>query len=97
MMILTTILDVATAVVRLVEAEGRVLRRAVMRTGWALVFVALAACSLLAATGFMLAALYQYLSMEVSAPVASLIVALAALVVALVFAGIARVRAASSD
>ena len=36
MMLLTTLVDIATTVLRLVEAEGRVLRRAVMNIGWAL-------------------------------------------------------------
>lgn len=97
MMILTTILDVATAAVRLLEAEGRVLKRAIMRTGWALAFVALAALFIVAAAGFVLAALYQYLAPQLPQPVASLLVALAALLFALLFAAIARWRVADRD
>jgi hypothetical protein len=36
---LTTLLDVATAFLRLLEAEGRMLKRAVMKAGWALAFI----------------------------------------------------------
>jgi len=42
MKILTTILDVATVFLRLLEAEGRILKRAVMKVGWALAFVGVA-------------------------------------------------------
>lgn len=92
MMILTTLLDIATALLRLLEAEGRILKRAAMNVGWALAFVGVAALLLLAAAGFFLAGIYQYLAAQMSPPAASLLVSLLAFVFALIFAGVAKWR-----
>ena len=93
MKILTTILDIATVFLRLLEAEGRILRRAVMRLGWALTFMALASLLLLAAAGFFLLGIYQYLAAQMSPGSASLLLSLLALALALIIAGIATWRA----
>lgn len=90
MKILTTILDVATVFLRLLEAEGRILKRAVMKVGWALAFVGVASLLVLAAAGFFLSGMYQYLAAQMSPAAASLLVSLLAFVLALIFAGIAK-------
>ncbi len=90
MKILTTILDVATVFLRLLEAEGRILKRAVMKVGWALAFVGVASLLVLAAAGSFLAGMYQYLAAQMSPAAASLLVSLLAFILALIFAGIAK-------
>mgnify|MGYP001568587576 FL=1 len=94
MKILTTLLDIATAFLHLLEAEGRILKRAVMKVGWALAFVGVAFLLVLAAAGFFLAGMYQYLAAQMSPADASLLVSLMAFVLALIFAGIAKWRTA---
>lgn len=90
MKILTTLLDIGTAFLRLLEAEGRILRRAVMNVGWALACVGIASLLVLTAAGFFLAGIYQYLAAHLSPAAASLLVSLLALVLALIFVGIAK-------
>lgn len=90
MKILTTFIDIATAFLHLLEAEGRILKRAVMKVGWALAFVGVAFLLILAAAGFFLAGMYQYLAAQMSPAAASLLVSLLAFVLALIFAGIAK-------
>jgi hypothetical protein len=88
MKILTIILDIATGMLRLLEAEGRILRRSIMRVGWAIAFMAIASVLVLAAAGFLLVGIYQYLAAQLSPAAASLLVSLPALVLAVIFAGI---------
>jgi len=90
MKILSTLLDIATTVQRLLEAEGRVLRKAVMNVGWALACVGAAVILALVAAGFFLAGIYQFLAAQLSPPAASLLAALAAVVLAVVFAFMAK-------
>jgi hypothetical protein len=90
--IITTILDIITALLHILEAEGRMLRRSVMRLGWALAFMVVASLLVLAAAAFSLLALYQYVSTQTSPVVASLAVSFLALVLALFFAGLAKSR-----
>ncbi len=92
MKLLTTLLDIATAFLHVLEAEGRILKRAVMKVGWALAFVGVVSLLVLAAAGFFLAGIYQYLAAQMSPAAASLIVSLLASVLALIFAGIAKWR-----
>ena len=92
MKILTTLLDIATAFLRLLEAEGKILKRAVMNVGWALAFVGVAAILVLTAAGFFLTGIYQYLAAQMSTAAASLLVSLLAFLLALIFAGIAEWR-----
>ncbi len=92
MKIITTILDIITALLHVLEAEGRMLRRSVMRLGWALAFMVVASLLALAAAGFFLLALYQYFAAQMSPVVASLVVSFLALVLALLFAGLAKSR-----
>lgn len=94
MKILTTLLDIATFLLRLLETEGRILKRAVMNVGWALAFVAVASLLVLASAGFFLAGIYQYLAVKMSPAAASLLVSLLAFVLALIFAGMAKQRTA---
>ena len=94
MKILTTLLDIATVFLRLLEAEGRILKRAVMNVGWALAFVGIASLLVLVAAGFLLAGIYQYLAALMSPAAASILVSLPALVLALIFVGIAKWRIA---
>jgi hypothetical protein len=93
MKIITAILDIATAFLRLLEGEGRILRRAVMRLGWAVAFIAVAFLLVLAAAGFLLFGIYQYFTSQMSPAAAALLVSLSAFVLALIFAGIAKWRA----
>jgi len=88
MKILTTLLDIAATFLRLLEAEGRILRRSIMRVGWAIAFIAIASLLVLAAAGFFLVGIYQYLAAQMSSGAASLLVSLPALVLALIFARI---------
>jgi membrane protein YdbS with pleckstrin-like domain len=88
--ILTTILDIVTAFLHLLEREGRNLRRSMMRLGWAVAFIAIASLLVLAAAGFFLLGIYQYLASQTSPSAASLLVALLAFVLALIFAAIAK-------
>ncbi|OGW39723.1 MAG: hypothetical protein A2010_10405 [Nitrospirae bacterium GWD2_57_9] len=92
--ILTTLLDIATAFLRLLEAEGRILKRAVMNAGWALACIGVASLLVLAAAGFFLTGVYQYLAAQLSPAAASLLVSLLAFLLALIFAGIAKWRTA---
>jgi hypothetical protein len=94
MKILTALLDIGTTLLRLLEAEGRVLKRAVMNIGWALACVGVASLLILSAAGFFLAGIYQYLGEHMSPSAASLLVSLLAFVLALIFAGIAKWRTA---
>jgi len=97
MKILTMLLDIGTAFLRLVEAEGRMLKRAVMNTAWALACVGAAFFLVLVAALFFLAGIYQYLAAETSPAAASLIVSLLAFVLALIFAGVAKRRTADPE
>jgi hypothetical protein len=90
MKILSTLLDIAMSFLRLLQAEGRVLRRAVMETAWALAFVGITSLLVLAASGFLLAGIYQYLATQMSPAAASILVTFPALVLALIFAGIVK-------
>ena len=92
MKILTTLLDIVTVFLRLLEAEGKILKKAVMNVGWALAFVGVASLLVLAAAGFFLSGVYQYLAAQMSPAAASLLVSLLAFVLALIFAGIAKWR-----
>ncbi len=92
MKIITTVLDIITALLHVLEVEGRILRRSVMRLGWALAFMVVASLLVLAAAGFSLLALYQYVAAQTTPVVASLAVSFLALVLALLFAGLAKSR-----
>jgi hypothetical protein len=92
MNILTSILDIAASILRVLEAEGRLLKRAVMNVAWALAFMAVAALLTLTAAGFLLASIYQYLAALMPPWAASFVVSLFALALALVFAVIAKRR-----
>jgi hypothetical protein len=94
--LLTTLLDISTALLRVLEAEGRILERAVMNAGWALAFVGVASLLILTAAGFFLAGIYQYLAAQMSPAAASLLVSLLAFVLAVIFAGIAKWRTATN-
>lgn len=92
MKIITTILDIVTAFLHVLEGEGRILRRSVMRLGWAVAFIAIASLLVLAAAGFFLLGIYQYLASQMSPVAAALLVALLTFVLALIFASIAKWR-----
>jgi hypothetical protein len=89
MTVLTTLLDVLATFLRLVEAEGRAVKRAAMNVGWALAFVAVASMLILAAAGLLLVSLHQFLATRLSPSAASLLVALLAFALAGGFAAIA--------
>ena len=90
MKIITTILDIVTAFLHVLEGEGRILRRSVMRLGWALVGIVIASLLVLTAAGFLLLGIYQYLTSQVSPAAAALLVSLLAFVLALIVAGFAK-------
>jgi hypothetical protein len=90
MKILTTLLDIAMDFLRLLQAEGRMLRRAVMNAAWVLAFIGIASLLVLAASGFLLAGIYQYLAAQMSSAAASILVTFPALVLALIFASIVK-------
>ncbi len=90
MKIITTILDIVTAFLHVLEGEGRILRRSVMRLGWALVGIVIASLLVLTAAGFLLLGVYQYLTLQVSPAAAALLVSLLAFVLALIVAGLAK-------
>jgi hypothetical protein len=76
----TTLSDFIIALLDLMEAEGRVLRHSVTRTGGALALIGVAAALLLGALLLMLWSLYQFLEPRVGASAASLFTGLAMLV-----------------
>jgi hypothetical protein len=90
MKILTTLLDIATSFLNLLEAEGRMLKRSVMGVVWAIAFVGVASLLFLVASCFLLVGIYQYLVALTSPAAASLLAAFPALVLALIFASIAK-------
>ena len=90
MKIITTILDIVTAFLHVLEGEGRILRRSVMRLGWALVGIVIASLLVLTAAGFLLLGIYQYLTLQVSPAAAALLVSLLAFVLALIVASLAK-------
>jgi Na+-transporting NADH:ubiquinone oxidoreductase subunit NqrD len=90
--IITTILDIVTAFLRLLEGEGRNLRRSVMRMVWAVACIAMASLLILAAAGFLLLGIYQYLASQMSPAAAAFLVSLLTFLLALIFAGIAKRR-----
>jgi hypothetical protein len=92
--ILEKLFDIANAFLGLLEAEGRVLRRAVMNTGWALACIGISSVLVLAAAGFFLAGSYQYLAAQMSPAAAAFLLSLLAAVLALIFAGLAKRRTA---
>jgi hypothetical protein len=61
-----------------------------MRLGWAVAFIAMASLLVLAAAGFLLLGIYQYLASQASPAVAALLVSFLAFVLALIFAGLAK-------
>jgi hypothetical protein len=87
------IADFIIAFFDLLEAEGRTLRRVVMRIGFSFVLLLVAALLFLAAAGFFLAGIYQYLTSQFTSPAAALLISLLSLLLALIFAGIAHWRA----
>jgi ABC-type antimicrobial peptide transport system permease subunit len=86
------IADFIIAFLDLLEAEGRTLRRSVMRVGWSLLLMLIAAFLVLAAAGFFLAGIYQYLSSQFAPPVTALLLSFLSLLLALIIAGIAHRR-----
>jgi len=90
MKILSTLLDIAMSFLRLLQAEGRMLRKAVMETAWALAFIGITSLLVLAAAGFLLAGIYQYLAAQMSPAAASILVTFPALVLAFIFAYIVK-------
>ena len=87
-----TIADFIIAFLDLLEAEGRILRRAVMHVGWGLALLLVACVLVLASAGFFLVGIYLHLASQFSPPVAALLVSLLTLLLALVIAGIAHWR-----
>ena len=90
MKILTKLLDIAASFLRLLESEGRMLKKAVVDVGWALAFIGIASLLVLAAAGFFLAGIYQYLAANISPAGASLLVSFPALVLAAIFAALVK-------
>jgi hypothetical protein len=90
MKILTTLLDMVATFLRLLEAEGRMFKKAVVNVGWALAFVGIASLLILVSAGFFLAGIYLYLAALISPAAASIIVSFPALFLAMIIAGIAK-------
>ena len=93
MKIITMILDIVTAFLHLLEGEGRILRRAVIRLGWAVAFIAITSIFVLTAGGFLMLGMYQYLSSQISPVAASLLLSLLVFIIALIFVSISKWRA----
>ena len=87
------IADFIIAFLDLLEAEGRTLRKAVMRVGWGLLLLFIAALLVLVAAGFFLVGIYQYLSSQFAPPVTALLLSFLSLLLAFIIAGIAHWRA----
>jgi hypothetical protein len=86
------IAELIIAFIDLLEAEGRTLRGAVVRVGWGLALLLIAALLILIAVGFFLVGVYQYLSSQFTTPLAALVTSLVTLLLALIIAGIAHWR-----
>ena len=85
----TTLTDIVSAFLDLMEAEGRTLNTASIRVGWSKAFITLAAEFILVASSSFLWGVYQLLIMVVSPPAAAMLIALAALLLAAAAAMIA--------
>ena len=96
MKIITLLFDITTTLLRVLEVEGRVLKKGMMKLIWAFAFVGIAALLVSAAAVFFLAGIYQYLTTQTSPQGASLLVSLLALILALIFAGIAKLKTTDS-
>jgi hypothetical protein len=86
------IADFIIAFFDLVEAEGRTLRRAIMRVGSGLLLLLIAAFLALASAAFFLVGMYQYFSSQFTSPVAALLLSGLALLLAFIIAALARWR-----
>lgn len=86
------IADFIIAFFDLVEAEGRTLRQAIIRTGWGLLLLLIAALLVLSAAGFFLLGMYQYFSAQFASPVAALLLSALTLLLALFIAAVAHWR-----
>lgn len=88
------IADFVVTFVDLLEAEGRALRRAILRVGWGLVFLIIAGLLVLAAAAFLLTGIYLYCASQFSPPIAALVVSCVAFLLALIsaFVGYRRMR-----
>jgi len=84
--------ELIIAFLDLLETEGRILRRSVVRVGWGLALVFMASLLILIAVGFFLAGIFLYLASQVNSPAAALAVSLVAFLLALIIAGIAHWR-----
>lgn len=93
MNIITGILDILSALLKLMEAEGRILQRAMVRLGWSLAFIIIASILGLAGLGFLLAGIHQYLAAQVSPAAASLYVALFTILLAVILGIFSKPRA----
>jgi hypothetical protein len=91
---ITTLTHLAIMLLDRIEAEGRVLRRAVANLGWALAFIVIAALLLLVSAGFFVWGLYQFIAVQTSPLVAALLLSFVTLVLAAIAAAFAlwRVR-----
>ena len=86
----TTISDFVIGFLDLLEAEGRTLRKATVQIGWGLAFILVAALLAAAALGMLLWGVYQYLAAWLNPAAAALLLSLATLVLAGIFAWLAK-------
>ena len=85
--------DLAIALADLVEAEGRSLRRNIVRVGNSLTLIAIAVLLAAAGAGMLLWALYQSLAAAVGSALGALLTGLAGLIAAVILSWIAALNA----
>ncbi len=86
------IIELFIALLNLVQAEARTLRRMVVNLGWGLAFIAIAALLVVVAAVFFLWGLHQYFAALLSPVASSFIVSAAALLLAAIAGWAARQR-----
>jgi hypothetical protein len=79
---LSSLVDILIALLDLLEAEGRALRRATTRLWWGLAFIVLAEALAAVGIGLCLWAVYQYVVFPLGPATAALLTGLLALLVA---------------
>jgi len=88
--VLNSLAEVLIAATDLLEAEGRALQHAVLRTVWGVALIGFVGLLAVAGAGLCTWALYQYLALPLAQPTAALLTGLITLAVAGVLAWIVR-------
>ncbi|MDD5773603.1 MAG: hypothetical protein PHX78_09090 [bacterium] len=92
MKILTMLINLAEPFLRFIEMEEKIIKKKIMNLIWALAFIVISALLVLAASGFFLLGIYQYLTAQMPPAAASILVSILSVILALIFACLAKCR-----